>query len=99
MNPIRLSSDPAEIRRWVFLFFLPGMVVELRVLNAEGGGTVSGYFDWEHREDFIRAAIEWSGKAPAVYFTLNPVDPVVLSRSLNRVKRFARHTTKDNEIL
>jgi hypothetical protein len=98
MDPIRLLSDEDEIARWVGLFFKPGMVVELRVLNAEGGGTVSGYFDWEHHEDFIRGAIEWSGKAPAVYFTLNPVDPVVSARSLNRVKRFARDTTKDNEI-
>ena len=84
---------------WVNLFFLPGMVVELRVLSARGGGTVSGYFDWDHREDFIRAAIEWSGRAPAVYCTLNPVDPVILARSLNRVKRYAKVTTKDDEIL
>ena len=59
------------------------------MLKAQGGGTVSGYFDGQHREDLIRAAMEWSGKAPAVYFTLNPVDPVVSARSLNRVKRFA----------
>ena len=99
MQSPRPSGDPPEIARAVSLLLEPDTVAELRVLNAQGGGTVSGYFDWEHREEFIRAAMEWSGKAPAVYFTLNPVDPVVSARSLNRVKRFVRDTTKDNEIL
>jgi hypothetical protein len=93
------KCDPDEIRRAVDSLHEPDEVRELRVLNAEKGGTVSGYFDGQHREELIRAAIEWSGKAPAVYVTLNPVDPVVSARSLNREKRFVRDTTKDSEIL
>lgn len=51
----------------------PGQVVELRILNAPRVGTVSGYFD--DPEKLADAAARWSGKAPAVYVTPNPVNP------------------------
>jgi hypothetical protein len=46
----------------------------------------------------IEAATECSGKAQGVFVTLNPVNPVVMVRSLNRARSFAKHTTKDAEI-
>src|SRR5262249_28232873 len=45
------------------------------------------------------AALEWSGKAPAVYFTINPVNPDLLARCVNRVASFARETTSDADIV
>jgi hypothetical protein len=45
-----------------------------------------------------QAALKWSEKAPAVYFTPNPVLPDLLARAANRVKEFSRTGTKDAEI-
>jgi P4 family phage/plasmid primase-like protien len=96
---MRFTSDPDEITRAVDLLFERNTVVELRILNAEGGGMVSGNFDGEHRPNMVEAATEWSGKAPAVYFTLNPVDPTLLARSWNRVKKYVKHMAADSDIL
>src|SRR5262249_7321365 len=62
-------------------------------------GTVSGYFDGQHREKLIEAAAELSGLAQGVYVTLNPVIPTLLARALNRAKAFPDGTTKDDDIL
>jgi hypothetical protein len=94
-----LQADTDEIARAIGLLFDPDTVVELRALKAPKAGTVSGYFDGEHREELIQAATEWSGKAQGVYVTLNPVHPDLLARASNRARRFADCTTKDNEIL
>ncbi|MES2463824.1 MAG: hypothetical protein V4671_24915, partial [Armatimonadota bacterium] len=75
--------------------FLPGDVVELRVLNTRKH-TVSGYFDdWNKLAD---AAQKWSGNADSVYITLNPVQPELLARAANRTIEFAKHTTSDLDI-
>lgn len=78
------------------LRFLRCDVVEMRCPNTTKG-TISGYFD-----DLYAAALtaaELSGKVPAVYITLNPVDPRLLSRSVNRVKCYAKDTTADKDIV
>jgi hypothetical protein len=46
-----------------------------------------------------QAAAALSGKAPAVYITLNPVQPDLLARAVNRVKQYARETTSDMDII
>jgi hypothetical protein len=92
-------SDTEEIARAIKLLHTPDEVVELRVLKAVKGGIVSGYFRGPNWDALIQAAAEWSGKAPGIYLTLNPVDPVLLARANNRAKRFADCTTKDSEIL
>jgi hypothetical protein len=99
MHPKRFLYDEEEIERTIGVFFPPGAVFEVRVLEAVGGGTVSGYFDGEHLADAAAAAAEWSGKALGVYFTLNPVIREVMARAVNRMRRFAKHTTKNEEIL
>jgi hypothetical protein len=99
MDPLVFHSDPEEIERAIGLLYDPGDVVELRVLKAKKAKTVSGYFDGAHRADLIEAAEHWSGKAPGVYVTLNPVDPTVMARYYNHAETFANETTKDNEIL
>ena len=85
-----------EIEAGLELILPEGAVAELRILNTRKG-TLSGYFDDRHR--MAVAAAQWSGKAPGVYFTLNPVDPELLARSFNRLTEFARHTTADRDIL
>lgn len=44
-------------------------------------------------------AERFSGRVPAVYFTLNPVVPELLARASNRVIENARATTTDREIV
>jgi hypothetical protein len=73
-------------------------VVEVRALGVDRGGTVSGYFDVRHRDDLLHSAAELSGVASGVYETLNPVNPDLLARSSNRCKKYARHTTSDQDI-
>jgi hypothetical protein len=75
----------------------PGCIAELRVLETGRSGTVSGYYSDLNR--LARDAIRWNGKAPAVYFTLNPVNESLLARSANRYTERAKHTTKDSDIL
>ena len=99
MDPIRFTSDPDEIALAINLLFPPDTVVELRALRLVKGGTGSGYFDGEHRDEMAQFAEEWSGNAMGVYYTLNPVDPTLLARASNRGKRYAEFTTKDSEIL
>ena len=73
-----------------------GSVAELRILNTNKR-TVSGYFtDFDKLAD---AAAEWDGKAPGVYFTLNPLNPDLLARSSNRLTEWARVTTADTDIV
>ncbi|MCM3360935.1 hypothetical protein [Niallia sp. MER TA 168] len=72
-----------------------GDVIELRILKT-AKGTVSGYFnDYQELAD---AAVEYDGKIPAIYFTLNPVKPDLLSRAANRIVHRAKHTTSDADI-
>jgi hypothetical protein len=91
------NADLAEMQKALSLLHAPGRVVELRILDTGRTGTVSGYFD-----DFVRlaeAAAWWSGKAPAVYITLNACDPALLARSANRLIERAKHTTADHDIV
>jgi hypothetical protein len=72
-------------------------VAELRILDAGRAGTVSGYFD--DRDTMVDAAARWSGKAPAVYVTLNPCAPALLARAANRLKDRAKQTSSDADIV
>jgi len=91
-------------------FFNPGEVTEIRAFGlarnsnvwegfASGAGIVYGYFD--NAESFGSAA-ESLDKALAggIYFTLNPVNPDLLSRAANRLKASGQKTvtTSDREI-
>ena len=74
----------------------PGQVAELRCLNTTKG-TISGYFD---DFDKLASVIEkLDGQAPAVYITLNPVNPTLLARSVNRPTAYAKQTTSDVDII
>ena len=78
--------------------FRKGDVVELRIPNAGREGTIVGYFD-----DFNLLAetiLEYSGKdnIPAVYYTLNPVNPAYLARAANRAKPYSKEALPDSGI-
>jgi P4 family phage/plasmid primase-like protien len=77
------------------LFFEPGEVCEIRALGVHGkspywegfpgnSGIVHGYFD--NAEQFLLAArVLEESQARGVYFTLNPVNPVLIARAANRL--------------
>lgn len=85
-----------QIREVAGLLFEPGQVVELRVLNTNKA-TVAGYFD--DLDALAAAAVKWNGKAPGVYWTLNPVNPELLARGVNKLVEFAKHTSGDNDVV
>lgn len=96
--PVRSAgANIGDIRRALALLVEPGAVVELRVPNAGRAGAASGYFD--DLDALAAAAARWSGRAPGVYLTLNPVAPALLARAVNRVREHARETTSDCDIL
>src|SRR5262249_48770697 len=90
-------TDPVMIDQTAPALFAPGTVAELRILNPPRRGTGSGYFT--DLRAFVQAAAQWSGKAPAVYATLNPCLPALLARSANRLKERVKSTTSDNDIV
>lgn len=92
-----MASAAFGVEDALSLLHEPGSVFEVRILNTARAGTVSGYFD--NPTDAAREIARWDGKAPGVYVTLNPVSPVLLARSENRLKERARDTTKDPDIL
>jgi len=85
-----------EIQRAVSLIVECSSVAELRVLHTKQG-TRSGYFDDQDR--LVEAARAFSGKAPGVYVTLNPIRPELLARAANRLVPYAKSTTADKDIL
>ena len=88
----------AEIHGALTILLAPGSVHELRVLETHRG-TNAGYYDSDHWETMASRAADWSGQAPAVYFTLNPVNPALLSRAKNRSKFYMKETTTDKDII
>ncbi len=90
------NADEIHIRDALHVLLKAGNVVELRVPGTQQG-TVSGYFD-----DFRRlasTACRYSGTAPGVYITLNPVDAALLARAKNHTVTYAKHTTGDAHIV
>jgi len=83
--------------------WIEGTVAELRVPNAtltersDYTTTMVGYFD--NLDDLVVAATQWSGRAPGVYWTINPINPAFLSVAKNRVLRARANLVKDTDIL
>jgi hypothetical protein len=90
------KANATEISEALRHFFGAGEVIEIRIPNTRKR-TVSGYFD-----DFgkaAKAAAEWSGRAPGIYFVLNQVDRALLGRANNRLVEYAQTTTADADIV
>lgn len=94
-SPARLY-EPANIILKALHLLCPDGVFELRCPDTSKA-TISGYFD-NHKIAAV-SALKLSGHVPAVYVTLNPVDPSLLARSTNRLKAYAKYTTADKDII
>lgn len=100
--PVR--PDPPHILHTLRLFAEPAQVVELRALGVSTREyrrphTVSGYYD--DLEALARDAIKVAPSARGTYFTLNPLNPALLARAANRVRRADERDslTPDSEVL
>ena len=96
--------DANEITKALHLWFSPGDVFEVRVLDAVTGGyrrehVESGYFDYEHISavpDALNALMSYRG----VYVTVNPVNPDLLARAVNRIRPAGKNpTTTDADLI
>ena len=75
----------------------PRAVYELRCPKTKRDGTISGYFnDLEKLADHAELL---SGVHPAVYVTINPVNPDLLARARNRIENRASFTTADADVV
>jgi len=93
------QADKLAILDTLKLVLRPEDVVELRALHkGSKKRTDSGYFDSQHWPKLADEARRLSNSGAAVYITLNPVDPQLLSRYHNRVESFVQQTTTDKQI-
>src|SRR5262245_51352711 len=94
LNDSRTKRKPdaaAEIERLLHTLHPDGGTLELRIPKTPADGTQAGYYD-----DYLKLAqdaLRWSGQAPGIYVSLNPVskDP---DNKLTKVTS----TTKDDDI-
>ena len=97
--PANENAQPTStkyISRVLNLIHEAGSVVELRCLKTHWG-TIAGYFN--DFEKLAQSAAELSGTVPAVYTTLNPVNPSLLARANNRIQQYAKTTSSDKDII
>lgn len=96
--------DKDEILRALSLWFRPDDVFEVRVLDASTGEYLrphieSGYFDYEHIPQ-VPEALARLRSYRGVYVTINPVNPALLARAVNRIRPVNREpTTSDADII
>lgn len=82
------------------VLFDPRDVIELRAIVKSGYKRIdAGYFDHAHWPELAEYAAKLSQRGYAVYITLNPVDPQLLSRYNNRIEGGAAATTTDKQIV
>lgn len=92
-------ADRAEIEKTLATLYPADVVVELRVIHNKGRKHIdAGYFDHQHRNEMIEAAIRANAAGANVYVTLNPIDPQLLGRYNNRLQEFAPATATDNDV-
>jgi uncharacterized protein DUF3987 len=84
----------ATIRQALEVLSEPGQIIELRIPRPRH--TRSGYFDELDRA--AEAAAKLNGTA-SVYMTLNPCNPALLARGVNRIVDYPEATTSDRDIL
>ena len=97
-------TDANEITHALRLWFQAGDVFEVRVLDAVSTDyrrehIESGYFDYEHISavpEALKRLLSFRG----VYVTVNPVNPDLLARAVNRLRPAGRNpTTADTDIV
>jgi AAA domain len=90
-----MKTKPAHAEPSTVLL-IPDTVVELRI-PIHDKRVVSGFFD--DQDKLLEATREWDGRAPAIYWSLNPVDPKLLGRVYNRLEDYSKQTTTDKDIV
>ena len=97
-------TDANEITHALRLWFQAGDVFEVRVLDAVSADyrrehIESGYFDYDHISavpEALKRLLSFRG----VYVTVNPVNPDLLARAVNRLRPAGRNpTTADTDIV
>ena len=97
-------TDANEITHALRLWFQAGDVFEVRVLDAVSADyrrehIEFGYFDYEHISavpEALKRLLSFRG----VYVTVNPVNPDLLARAVNRLRPAGRNpTTADTDIV
>jgi len=79
--------DKAAVLEALGVLLEPTAVVELRAISKGSKKRIdAGYFDFDHWPDLAAHACRLSAEGAAVYITLNPVDPQLLSRYNNRME-------------
>jgi replicative DNA helicase len=102
--PELIQNNCTDTTGFLELLHKPGSVFEIRSIDCPdrvGGSfkaTASGYFDDPIKAADVVGKLE-SRKPPAVYVTLNPVDPALIARANNRMIHRAKSTTQDAEIV
>jgi hypothetical protein len=84
-----------EIRRAVETLSEGGGVIELRAIK--NGTTAAGYFN--DTDAFCGEAAKLDEQGFTVYMTANSVDPALLARAKNRIRRPLKETTSDKDVL
>lgn len=93
--------DPVAVTDAINLIVGDGSVVEVRLLDATTASdrwpaTYSGYFNDAGK---IASALRSVASATGFYFTLNPVDPALLARANNRLRKTPKgESTADSNI-
>src|SRR4051794_5259627 len=88
-RPASRLFDPAAVVRTFNLFVRPGDVHEVRIIE----GVVTGdrfpgiYFGYFNDADRLASELKAVRSAEGVYFTINPVNPALLARADNRIKK------------
>src|ERR1039458_38536 len=96
--------DAVEVQKALVVMVEPGQVFEVRILDprrARGYSprVILGYFDTPALVPDALAALRLEG-AKGIYITLNPINPVLLARSHNKlVDAKERDGAKDKDIL
>src|ERR1700677_2079860 len=86
-----------EIRKGVEALFPEGSLVEVRIPNTSSG-VIIGFF--RDRDKLIQAIESYSGKVPAVYYTLNAPAPELYENSLAKDSMIVgAHGCKDGEVM
>jgi hypothetical protein len=88
-----------EMLKALEVLYGPDDVIELRIIQQKGRKQIhSGYFDATSRGEMANRAKLYNVNGMAVYLTLNPVNPQLLSRCCNRIESHVSATTSDADI-
>lgn len=84
-----------EIIKSLQLLRSEDQMTELRILKTSEG-TVSGYYTDVRK--LAKGVVNYNGTVPGIYVTLNPVNPARAEDRINVLEKWAKKTTKDEEI-